>query len=61
MQSIHSIHRTSMILHTLLLWVGIVVSVDNQEIPDRCSQVRMVEEAVCQNKEVEECGICKTS
>ena len=49
-----------MILHTLLLWVGIAVSVDTQEIPDGCKQVRMIEEAVCQDKEVEECGICKT-
>ena len=44
-----------MILHTLLLWVGIVVTGDTQDIPDGCSQVRMVEDAVCQDKEVEEC------
>ena len=45
-----------MILNTLLL-VGMVVA---QEIPDGCRQVRMKEEAVCEDKEVEECGVCHT-
>ena len=46
-----------MILHRLIL---LVVMVGTQEIPDGCRQVRMKEEAVCEDKEVEECGVCHT-
>ena len=51
---------SSMILHTLLLWIGLIVVVDTQEVPDGCTQVRMTEEAVCEDKEVEECSMCQT-
>ena len=53
-------HMSSMVLNTLLLWVGLTVVVDTQEIPDGCTQVRMREEAVCEDKEVEQCGMCQT-
>ena len=46
-----------MIIHRLIL---LVVMVGTQEIPDGCRQVRMKEEAVCEDKEVEECGVCHT-
>ena len=46
-----------MILHRLIL---LVVMVGTQDVPDGCRQVRMKEEAVCGDKEVEECGVCHT-
>jgi len=46
-----------MILLTIIL---AVVMVDTQELPEGCIQVKMREEAVCEDKEVEECGVCQT-
>jgi hypothetical protein len=45
-----------MILYFLLL----VVMVGTHEVPAGCRQVRMKEEAVCEDEEVEECGVCHT-
>ena len=49
-----------MIQHSLLLWIGLLSGVATQDIPDGCTQVRMREEAVCEDQETEECGVCHT-
>ena len=50
-----------MIQSKLILWIGLLSVMDTQEIQDGCRQVRMKEEAVCEDKEVKECGQCHTT
>ena len=51
----------SMILCNLILWIGLISVIDTQEVKDGCIKVRMKEEAVCEDKEMSECGECRTT
>ena len=49
-----------MVIQTMLVWGALLVLGGTQEVPDGCIKVRMREQAVCEDKEVKECGVCHT-
>ena len=46
---------------TFVLCMCLVVGVGTEKVGDAgCTQVQLREEAMCEDREVEECGVCRT-